>query len=536
MGGAELCYTYDTLSRVSAKELQLGDDTVAKTEYEYLNLAGNRTTTLVASLTNRGGDGSVLSKFEYTYDANGNITYAVDRSRNTGAMYTYDSLNRLVQSDVDRNLQAYRYTYSYDAGGNLVSRNYYTFDDFGPVLEETDTYTYASSGWKDLLVAYNGEPITYDAIGNPLSYYGGRSFTWEGRELQTFTNGTSTASYVYNENGIRTQKTVDGVTTSFLVDGSTIRFSLSNNLRLWFLYYGDELVGFKSGNDTYYYLKNLQGDIIQIVDGDGNVVVEYEYDDWGKVLSVTGTLAGTVGVQNPFRYRGYYYDEESGLYYLNSRYYDPETGRFISADEIAYLGPDGLSLSFNLFVYCGNNPVMGYDPMGELDWGEWWDGVSSAFATLLGILAGAATSAVMASVSGVQPIAAIGIGIVVGASTTGIINNTIDAIYYEYSYGDSELSSDTYSAEDKYISKWDRLDYTKSQTEEKHYDLNAWRYMNEYSLHMYGWIATGWAYPQKIPVVSSIAERCKTAEVDTKQWDGRFVVDFGTAILGGLGY
>ena len=174
--------------------------------------------------------------------------------------------------------------------------------------------------------------------------------------------------------------------------------------------------------------------------------------------------------------------------------------------------------------------------MGELDWGEWWDGVSSAFATLLGILAGAATSAVMASVSGVQPIAAIGIGIVVGASTTGIINNTIDAIYYEYSYGDSELSSDTYSAEDKYISKWDRLDYTKSQTEEKHYDLNAWRYMNEYSLHMYGWIATGWAYTQKIPVVSSIAERCKIADVDTKQWDGRFVVDFGTAILGGLGY
>ena len=260
------------------------------------------------------------------------------------------------------------YKYSYDADGNLVSRNYYTFDDFGPVLEETDTYTYASSGWKDLLVAYNGEPITYDAIGNPLSYYGGRSFTWEGRELQTFTNGSSTASYVYNENGIRTQKTVDGVTTSFLVDGSTIRFSLSNNLRLWFLYYGDELVGFKSGNDTYYYLKNLQGDIIQIVDGDGNVVVEYEYDDWGKVLSVTGTLAGTVGVQNPFRYRGYYYDEETGLYYVSSRYYDPEIGRWINADNrISGVGEN--VLGYNMFAYCMNNPVNMSDPSGN--WPKW---------------------------------------------------------------------------------------------------------------------------------------------------------------------
>ncbi len=433
VGGAELCYTYDTLSRVSAKEFQRGDDAVARTEYGYLNLAGNRTTTLVSNLTNRGGNGSVLSEFEYTYDANGNIASVTEDSGAAQTTYTYDSLNRLAQSDADRNGQATRCTYSYDAGGNLVSRNYYTFDDFGPVLEQTDTYTYASSGWKDLLVACNGEPITYDAIGNPLSYYGGRSFTWEGRELQTFTNGASTASYVYNENGIRTQKTVNGVTTSFLVDGSTIRFSLSNDLRLSFPYYGDELVGFKSGNDTYYYLKNLQGDIVQIVDGDGNVVVEYEYDDWGKVLSVSGSLAGTVGVQNPFRYRGYYYDEESGLYYLNSRYYDPETGRFISADSIAYLGPDGLSLSFNLFVYCGNNPIMGYDPEGNWNWGGFLVGCGIVAATVISI----ATFGVGTGVGAIVAAAAISTGATMAAAAAAdsafVVDITVTAPAVDYS-------------------------------------------------------------------------------------------------------
>ncbi len=92
-----------------------------------------------------------------------------------------------------------------------------------------------------------------------------------------------------------------------------------------------------------------------IVDGNGNTVVEYRYDAWGKLLSTTGSLASTIGKANPFLYRGYYYDSETGLYYLNSRYYDPQTGRFVSED--GQLNPDTGLAGNNLFVYCNNNPV-----------------------------------------------------------------------------------------------------------------------------------------------------------------------------------
>ena len=97
------------------------------------------------------------------------------------------------------------------------------------------------------------------------------------------------------------------------------------------------------------------------------------FDSWGKLLSTSGSLASTLGKNNPFRYRGYVYDEETGFYYVSSRYYDPENGRFINADDIAYLGMGGLT-SYNLFAYCGNNPVMGYDPYGTFDWSSFGKG------------------------------------------------------------------------------------------------------------------------------------------------------------------
>ena len=100
--------------------------------------------------------------------------------------------------------------------------------------------------------------------------------------------------------------------------------------------------------------------MLKIVDGSGNVVGSYTYDAWGKVLSVTGTIAEI----NPIRYRSYYYDAETGLYYLQSRYYDPEIGRFISADDTQYLGASGTALGYNLFGYCENNPVNAADPDG----------------------------------------------------------------------------------------------------------------------------------------------------------------------------
>jgi len=119
---------------------------------------------------------------------------------------------------------------------------------------------------------------------------------------------------------------------------------------------------------TYYYILSLQGDVVAILDSSGVCVVEYTYDAWGRLLTTTGSMSGTLGLHNPLRYRSYVYDQETGLYYLQSRYYNPELCRFISADSISYLGADGTITSYNLFAYCGNNPVMGYDPTGHWDW------------------------------------------------------------------------------------------------------------------------------------------------------------------------
>jgi len=112
----------------------------------------------------------------------------------------------------------------------------------------------------------------------------------------------------------------------------------------------------------YYYVRNGQGDIIALIDDNGNEAVTYTYDSWGNVVSIDGSLKNTVGVKNPYRYRGYRYDEETKLYYLQSRFYNPEWGRFINADAI--FGEKGELLSHNMFAYCSNDPVNMEDPNG----------------------------------------------------------------------------------------------------------------------------------------------------------------------------
>ncbi len=113
---------------------------------------------------------------------------------------------------------------------------------------------------------------------------------------------------------------------------------------------------------AYAYMYNLQGDVIAIVNASGTKVVEYRYDAWGKPISKTGSMATTLGTLNPFRYRGYVYDEETGLYYLRSRYYNPEWGRFVNADALYNNG--STLLNHNRFAYCTNMPVLSYDPSG----------------------------------------------------------------------------------------------------------------------------------------------------------------------------
>ena len=247
------------------------------------------------------------------------------------------------------------------------------------VCFEDAVYGYTDANWKDKLTSYNGQTITYDEIGNPLTYRDGIAFTWQhGRELATFSKAGTNATYHYNDSGIRVKKVVNGVETEYYLNGSTILTQITGDDRLDFLYDDTEsLLGFLYDGESYYYVKNLQGDIIGILDSNGSQVVEYAYDAWGKAELVSGTMSSTLGHLNPFRYRGYYYDEESGLYYLNSRYYDPETCRVINADGLIYAKE---ALPTNLYKYCDNNPINNID----LD-GYWTFGFNANINALFGI-------------------------------------------------------------------------------------------------------------------------------------------------------
>ncbi len=214
--------------------------------------------------------------------------------------------------------------------------------------------------------------MTYDGVGNPLTI-GAASLTWRGRQLTNYAlSPTKNVSYTYNADGIRTSKTfVDGSTTTrheYTLSGSqivkeTVYTGSTESYTLVYLYdeYGSP-IGFRYRTpsysagvfDGYFFKKNIQGDIVGIWNQNGTKVVSYVYDAWGNV-TVSGTGASGIGAKNPFRYRGYYYDTEMGFYYVSSRYYDPEIGRWINAD--SQLNTSLGILGLNQFSYCLNNPV-----------------------------------------------------------------------------------------------------------------------------------------------------------------------------------
>ena len=267
-------------------------------------------------------------------------------------------------------------TYTYDVWGNLTEKKIYAYttatDPGTPI--STISYGYSTGEWNDQLTSYDGQTIVYDAMGNPTSYRG-KGLAWHGKQLTGVSGGTHDYSFTYDSNGLRQQKTEhhtdpeDDIHTNYYYNGSVLIGLVKGNDTLRFSYDAAGNAAAVDHNGTYYYyLRNGQGDIVKLIDGSGATVVEYIYDSWGKPLSCTGTLATTLGALNPFRYRGYVYDEETGFYYLKSRYYDPETCRFVSADVLLSTG-QGV-LGHNCFAYCLNNPANGVDPYGSFSWGQ----------------------------------------------------------------------------------------------------------------------------------------------------------------------
>ena len=344
------------------------------TSYEYKSACAAQTSDRVNILRNAiktGANTSATKDFSYTYDGNGNIktVHQVNNDGGSTLLYTYhyDAANQLTR--VDDKVQDLTVVYVYNEGGNLVSRTNYKYTTGTPLLlKRTWLYTYDST-WKDQLAYYDAKRIQYDTVGNPTSY-NGWSFTWEaGRQLASMSKSGMDIAYQYNADGLRTKKTVtqSGASTvyEYLWNESRLVGQKVGNDAVRILYdANDEPVGF-TVNDTasYYYVKNLQGDVLAIVDKTGAEKVSYVYDAYGQIVSMTGDA--TLQKLNPCTYRGYYYDAETGLYYLQSRYYNPEWGRFINADKTEVLNITNNVKQANLYIYAENNPINYIDSSGD---------------------------------------------------------------------------------------------------------------------------------------------------------------------------
>ena len=414
-GSVSESITYDGYSRITGKTVQNSGNTVLSTTYAYRDIDAEHTTTQVSSLTSSFGGNTV--SHSYTYDANGNIL--LDGS----TTYAYDSLNQLVW---EYNTAAGKaWNYAYDLGGNILSKTEYDYADGQTSNPVTVSYTYGDAAWRDLLTAYNGEAITYDGIGNP-TIYRGWGMSWQGgRQLASMQKDGTARSFSYNDAGLRTEKTVNGSTRRYIWNSSQLMADVGAADAFYFHYSsGGELIGYTyktaEAETECILVKNQQGDVERVISADGTVLAAYTYDAWGNVLTSEGSLA----TSNPIRYRGYYFDTETSLYYVSSRYYDPEIGRFINSDDIDYLGADGSPLSYNLFAYCMNNPVNRFDVNGNWSMPNWLKvtvgAVALAGAIALTVATGGGAAAVAVGVAKVVGSVVLSTAVSAGA---GYLNN-----------------------------------------------------------------------------------------------------------------
>ena len=343
--------TVDSLNRPDMKKLTVENCTIQQ-EYSYIqNQTTLQTYPLVACLKTQVNDGRI-QYLHHEYDSKGNLTHVYEDNADTIREYHYDDTNQLI---FERN-ETQSASYTYDAGGNITSKT---------ENNVTTEWLYEDEQWKDLLTSFDGQTITYDEIGNPLTYRDGMSFAWEkGRQLKQVTKADETVSYQYNSSGLRTQKISSQYgTTVFILEGDCILSSTNGAETIYFYYDENNRAIAMRVNDTMYAFEhNAHGDVVGIFDTEGNLMVKYSYNAWGvpiEIVDGNGTDVSKdrthVANKNPYRYRGYYYDVETGLYYLKTRYYDPITCRFINQDSL--LGANKDIYSYNLFAYCSNNPT-----------------------------------------------------------------------------------------------------------------------------------------------------------------------------------
>ena len=360
-GNNAFANTFDALGRQTQRTHTVSGSTRMTTTYGYINPDSAHTTTLLSTVRNRGTQFDKTTA--YTYDDRGNITSVTANGSTT--TFVYDNLGQLTREN--NQAAGKTWTWTYDTAGNILSKSEYAYttDSLGTALD-TITYGYADSrGWGDLLTSYDGRSFQYDEIGNLLSD-GEWTYTWaKGRQLVSMSKPGSALTFTYDADGNRITKTVNGTTTTYTYADGRVTHETNGTDTIHYRYDANgTLLSMNLNGTEYYYLYNGQRDVIGLYDANGNVVVEYTYDAWGKPLTTTGSLASTVGAKNPYRYRGYRYDTESGLYSLKTRYYSPEVKRFISSDDGFY--ESNRIFKNNLYIYCCNSPLLHRDDSGHV--------------------------------------------------------------------------------------------------------------------------------------------------------------------------
>lgn len=344
---ASITYSNDSRENNSSEHIRNEGDTVLSTELSY-----DENSQTFTKLYNQNG-----FLFTNTYNYKGYIT---SDERNN---YEYDDYGELVSTTGELNS-----SYTYDSRGNILTKTNET---------ASSVFTYDSTQWKDQLTSVNGVCLTYDACGNLLSY-GDNQYNWShGKRLMSVTDGDNSYTYKYDENGIRIEKAVNGLKTRFNTINGTVVSQSNGTDTLYFQYSNGSPLGFVYNGVQYMYITNISGDVVGITDLCGNLIAEYSYDEWGKLLSIETAEENNaeqmaLAELNPLRYRGYYYDNETQMYYLQSRYYNPEWCRFISADDFDYIDSNS-KFSINAYAYCINSPLMYSDSFGNYTTENWFE-------------------------------------------------------------------------------------------------------------------------------------------------------------------
>ena len=367
---------YDNNDRVRLKTIDTGK-TKEQIEYKYYDEDLN-----INPLIKK----EVFKDLEiiYSYDKHNNITNIVHLKNDEiikEIHYDYDGYSRLIKETCfNQNVLEYCYEYKYNNFSDILEKIEYNVNE---EIINKEEYVYNDSRLIKVIKNEEVKEITYTDDYFRPSTYKGNTLVWEGKRLKSYKD----IEYTYNSEGIRIEKQTNNKTFKYIViNGKVIKEIRTDGKEI--IYHYDErgeVVGFNYNSNEYFYIRDITGQINKIINIDGAIEVEYEYNSYGKVLKEEGN-SDLIDI-NSYLYKGYYYDKETSLYYCNSRYYDPEIQRFISIDDISYLDTETLS-GINLYCYCFNNPISYSDPSGHF-------AISTLIVgAIIGFVVGGATSAV----------------------------------------------------------------------------------------------------------------------------------------------